>query len=520
MKKELFRMERVTYQEYGVTLLENFYLHIDQGEIMGMLPVNAYGLNGFLKLLQTNAPLYDGYVYYAGEMVNSWKEEYRTTNRISIIGAESRLVGNLSVTDNIFVLRQGFRQEIIRERLLARQLQPFLEEMGVELPLDARVKRLTAFQRVLVELLRAVVLGHRLIVIHDVGSLISYEELKTLHQILRRYREKGYTFLYICPHLEEIAMVCGRCAMLSHGRIQNVVYEEELEAEVPRAYTAEYRKMVDSHQRIRGRDGRAGKEILRLEGICGEQLQNLELSVYEGECLAVQLQDDRAFAEAAGMLAGTYRVREGQIHMEGKRTRLRGNCRIAVIQELAARTMIFPELNYMDNLCMALSCRIPSIWRDGGIRESIRREYGPILGEEVFSMPVEELSEKQKLEMIYTRILLQKPRVVFCLQPFKGADLPLRMTIWRQMETLLKHKIAVVIVTVNLSDSLSLAERLIVVGRDGQQEFGRDEFFLVQGNVPWTHVAPDGPQRPEPHGKGASRSDAAGQRKTVCDKRD
>lgn len=495
MKQELFRMERVTYQEHGVTLLENFHIHIYRGEIMGMLPVNAYGLNGFLKLLQTNAPLYDGYVYYAGEMVNSWKEEYRSTNRISIIGAENRLVENLSVTDNIFVLRQGFRQEIIREHLLARQLQPFLEDMGVEIPLEARVKKLTAFQRVLVELLRAVVLGHRLIVLHDVGSLISYGELETLHQILRRYREKGHTFLYICPHLEEIAMVCGRCAMLSHGRIQNVVYEEELEAEVPRVYTAEYKRMVDSHQQIHRRDGETRKEILRLEGLCGEHLQNLGLSVYEGECLAVQLQDDRAFQEAVGMLTGAYRPREGRIYMDGKKVRLQGNRGIGVVQELAARTMIFPELNYMDNLCMALSQRIPSLWINGRIRSSIRREYGPILGEEVFSTPVEELSEKQKLELIYTRILLQKPQVVFCLQPFKGADLPLRMTIWRQMEMLLEHKIAVVIVTVNLSDALSLAERLIVVGRDGQEEFGRGEFALVQGNVPWTHMAPINPQR-------------------------
>ena len=101
---------------------------------------------------------------------------------------------------------------------------------------------------------------------------------------------------------------------------------------------------------------------------------------------------------------------------------------------------------------------------------------------------MEELSEKQKLEMIYTRILLQKPQVVFCIQPFKGADLPLRMTIWRLMEKLLEHKIAVVIVSVNLSDSLSLADRLIIVDKNSRQELRRSQFARMQGRIPWTHI--------------------------------
>ena len=38
-----------------------------------------------LKLLERNLPLYDGYIYYGGEKVNTWKEHYKAANRISII---------------------------------------------------------------------------------------------------------------------------------------------------------------------------------------------------------------------------------------------------------------------------------------------------------------------------------------------------------------------------------------------------------------------------------------------------
>lgn len=488
MKIELFRMERVTYREQDVTLLENFNINIYQGEIMGMLPVNSHGLSAFLHLLQTNLPLYDGYVYYCGEMINSWKEERRTNNRISIIGSDNRLVERLSVTDNIFVLRNGFRQEIIREGLLQKQLRPFLEDIGIEIPMKERVEKLTAFERVIVELLRAVVTGHRLIVLQEIGSLVSHEELKKVHEILHHYVDKGYTFLYICSHLEEIAMICGRCAMLSNGHIQNVIQEKELNDEVLRIYPAEYDQMVRHHQEIHADDVQQEQEVLLAEGVSGEYLSNLTFQVHAGECLAVQFMDDLAFHEAAGILTGIRQADAGTIRMNGKSVPLLGNPHIAVIQEMASRTMIFPELDYMENLCMALSQRMPSVWMRKNIRNSIRKEYAPILGEEVFSMSMEELSEKQKYQMIYTRILLQKPQVVFCIQPFKGADLPLRMMVWKLMEILMEHGIGVVILSMNLSDSLSLADRLVVVDRQGQKEILRRDFASIPGWVPWTHI--------------------------------
>lgn len=116
MKKEIFRMERVTYKEAEVIRLEDFNLQIYEGEIMGMVPFNGYGMTEFLELLQTNIPIYDGYIYYNGELVNSWKESSGTHNRISIIQAKSSLVESMTVADNVFVMRSGFRQEVIRDK--------------------------------------------------------------------------------------------------------------------------------------------------------------------------------------------------------------------------------------------------------------------------------------------------------------------------------------------------------------------------------------------------------------------
>lgn len=488
MRREIFRMERVTYREQEVTQLRDFNIQIDQGEIMGLLPVNSHGLAAFLKLLETNLPLHDGYVYYGGELVNSWKGSARTQNRISVIGAANRLVDALSVTDNIFVMRQGFRQEIIRKELLWNQLQPFLKDIDMDLPADVPVKKLPVFERVVLELLRAVVLGHRLIVLHEIGTLISYEELSKLHRILRHYAAQGFSFLYICPHFEELEQICSRSALLSHGRILKTIPGGEMADQMLKLYTAEYESMVRYHLEKREAQYDRGHKVLEMSHLAGKAVNDFSLEVYEGECVAVQIMDNDSFLELRELLMGEESPRSGKILVDGKRQRLAGNPKVAVIRELPTRTMLFPQLSYMENLCICLAQRIPSFWGRRNIQKSVRLEYGPILGEEIFQCPVEELSERQKYQLVYTRILLAKPRVVFCVQPFKGADLPHRMFIWKMLEMLLSQGIAVVLLSLALSDSLALADRLVILGKEEQREILRKDFASVPEIVPWMYL--------------------------------
>ena len=485
MRQEVFRMERVTYIEKGIKRLEDFNLQIYQGEIMGLIPINAHGLQELLLLMQTNMPLYDGHIYYCGERINSWKNPRRCANRIGIIDANSRLVEHMTVTDNIFVLRQGFRQEVIQNKLLRKQLEPFMSDIEVDIVADAYVDRLSAFERVVVELLRAVVAGYRLIVLNEISTVINGEELAKLHEIIHHYDRRGFSFLYVSPHLEEIMEVCDRVALLSNGRIQKVAQGEEMKAEIVEGYTLEFDRMVRYHMENRNQAVWQKKEILSFSHVTGEVLQDFNMKVYEGECLVIQNLDNQVFQDILQVLYGDRKVKKGNCFISGKRVQLPASKEIAVIAAEPTKTMIFGELSYMDNLCMGLSRRVPGVWKRN-MRESVRKEYGPVLGEEVFGMPVERLSEKQKYQMVYTRVLLQKPRVVVCVQPFKGADLAHRVFVWKMMEMLLDKGMSVVILTINLADSMSLADRLIRIGKDGIiQEINREDFGSLSITAPW-----------------------------------
>lgn len=488
MRQEIFRMERVTYVEKGITQLEDFNLQIYQGEIMGFIPVNGHGLAAFLKLLQWNLPLEDGFVYYGGKLINSWKEAKKGHNRISIIQNQSCLVERMTVADNIFVIRQGFHQEIIRPGLLRRQLQPFLRDIGIDISADSYVEKLSSFERVVVEILRAVVMGYRLIVLNEISTLVSEPELRKLYEIIRKYTAQGVSFLYISLHFEEIFQICDRAAMLSDGRIQKVFQESEMAPDAM-DYPENYNSLVRGHMNSRPERRRKKDMIMELRNICSGSMKHLNIRIYKGECIVIQSMDYVVFQKLTGILTGDMLPDDGEVLLSGAKITRKNSREAAVIQEQPTRSMIFPSMSYMDNLCFGLFRRIPARWREGRIRESVRIEYGSVLGEEVFSMKTEDLTEMQKYQLVYTRILLQRPKIVFCVQPFKGADMPHRMQIWKLIEAFLEKEIAVVILAINLADSMALAERLLRIDKDGTLiEISKEEFAMLSAATPWRHL--------------------------------
>ncbi len=486
MRQEIFRMERVTYPDKGSKRLEDLNLQIYQGEIMGLVPISAQGLQELLQLMQTNLPLYDGYVYYCGERVNSWKSTRRSLNRIGVIDAHSRLVEHMTVSDNIFVLRQGFRQNIIQGKLLQRQLAPFMRDIGMQIPADAYVNKLPAFERVVVELLRAVVAGYRLVVLNEVSTVVNGEELAKLYEIMHHYVGQGFSFLYISLHLEEIMEICDRVAFFSNGRIQKVAQRGEMTSEIAQSYSFEFDRMIRYHMGTHNAAEREKKTVFSISHITGDVLSDFTMEVYKGECLVVQNLDEQVHRDILYMLCGEKNPKSGEFRMDGCSIQPASSRDFALISADPAKTMVFRGMSYLDNLCMGLSRRVPGIWKNARMKNSVKREYAEILGKDVFSIPVEALGERQKCQLVYTRILLQKPKLVVCVQPFRGADLTHRVFIWQMMETLLEKGMAVVILTINLADSMSLADRLIRVGKEGiVQEVRREEFGSISINAPW-----------------------------------
>ena len=117
--------------------------------------------------------------------------------------------------------------------------------------------------------------------------------------------------------------------------------------------------------------------------------------------------------------------------------------------------MIFSQLSYLDNLGITLDHRLPELWLSRRVQRGLRQECESKQETEVFDLPPGKLLTQQKYDVVYLRILRQNPKVVFCIQPFQRADMELRIHIWKLREQVLEKGAALVILDINLADSLS-----------------------------------------------------------------
>lgn len=492
MKKEVLRLQDVTYKKENTIIFRNMSFHILAGEIMGVIAMNSYGMDEMLDVIVNNLPLYYGYVYYQEHCVNSWKEEKHVRNRICLIDSETSLVSGLNVVTNVFTLRAGFGKELLNERMLAGLLQPFLDEIQSNIDPYMLVDKLSAYKRVLVEILRAIVAGYRLIILREISTVISENELQKLFEIMRYYTGKGFSFIYVAYHFEEIQQICDRAIMMSEGNINLIFNKEQIQKGISEELYIDYYNHVSQRLEHRARntpEGTAEKEVLYVKKMSGNYLENLEFKVYKGECLVIQSLDTKMYKEFLEILEYGDGLKDVEMYIEGKRIRDYRSRKIAFLKEEATQTMLFEDLSVCDNLCIGLDGKIPSIWMRKKVQKSVQEEYARIFGEDIFDREIHELTDEQKTRVVYMRILLEKPEVVFMVQPFKHAGIPHRLQVWELHTLLLERGISIVILAMNMSDSLTIADRVIRISRiEGEvisKEFTYRQFAELPMSLPW-----------------------------------
>ena len=492
MKEEILRMERVTCRIKGKTELQDVSLRITEGEIVGLIPINTYGLESLLAILLNNEPIYYGYVYYCEECINSWRNEKRRRNPVTLIDGNPALVEGMSVALNLYAFRSDSKDEILREKQMRAEITPYLEDLdpgrfGITILPDTLAEKLSTLQSVVVEIMRAYMLGHRLIILREISSVLSEEQVLVLSKVMRHYADRGCAFLYISMHMEEIRQICTKVAVFTNGSVDMVADLNKgeggaLEQSAYLVYADGLYRSVSGTLASQEQE-HIGDTLLEIRT---ESIPS-GIRVRKGECLAVQFLDTRPYQEIVDSLSHPQNGKRTALYLSGIRITGRLNRKVAVLKENAAQTMIFSEMSVLDNLCMTADHRLPEIWRRNSQRRMIRQEYVRLTEHDPFTRNVNELSREERTELVYMRIYMQRPEVLIIEQPFKGADVPMKQRIWELIELLISEGVTVVLLTVNMADSLALASRAIRVGSHGQtEEYERDSFSELPDNLPWT----------------------------------
>ncbi|MGI6269725.1 MAG: sugar ABC transporter ATP-binding protein [Candidatus Howiella sp.] len=465
MREETLRIERVTLFEQDRLVLDNLSLHLFSGEILGLICVNFRGQEAMVRLIEQNIPIHYGFVYLHERQVNAYEKSDFSYNRATVIETKSRLVGDLSVAENIFVLRHGFKNRFVNHAMLENQVLQIADELGIRLDPTRTVRELSFFDRCVVALVKAYVSGSRLVVVRDISNSMSATDLRAFHRLMRHFAESGVSFLYICNHHQEVFSICDRAAIMEDGQIRKFLDPDEMTDQMIEHYCASFSKrLIREEKKLalakqQDEEIRRG-EILILRDVVTEHCSGVSFSLLQGECAVLLDMDTRILEDLLALLSCEGRLLSGKMLIDGYPVSKKSP--VSFIAENPSESMILPSLPAIDNLCFLLDQKQPNIWRRTKFRKSIAKEFAPIFKTDIYTLEVKDLTNRQKIDLVYYRILLQRPKLVVCVQPFAQADMYLRSHIISLINRFKKQNITFLILAVSTSDSLYVADRILL----------------------------------------------------------
>ena len=184
-------------------------------------------------------------------------------------------------------------------------------------PMD-KVQDLSMANQQVVEIVKALSLDCRLLILDEPTSSLTEIETENLFQIIQELKQRGISILYISHRLKEVFRVCDRVTILRDGRyvktlaIKDTTEDEVIRNMVGRSISTFYPEKA----------GQGEEEILRVEGLTKERIfRNVSFSVKKGEILGFAGLVGAGRSEVARAICGIDGFDTGQVYLSQESVR-------------------------------------------------------------------------------------------------------------------------------------------------------------------------------------------------------
>ena len=220
-------MERIekSFGENQVLIDVNFV--VNAGETHALLGENGAGKSTLMKVLIGVYAADGGRIVLDGEDVTALSLRERLDRGIAMIFQELSVLPNRSVAENLFVLREprAFGWRVDTHRMIA-DAQTLIDRYGFGLRASARVGDLGFAQRQMVEILKALSRGAKLLVMDEPTSSLTVREEDTLFATVDQLKASGIGIVYISHRMADVLRLSDRISIVKDGQLDWAAHAE------------------------------------------------------------------------------------------------------------------------------------------------------------------------------------------------------------------------------------------------------------------------------------------------------
>ncbi|HWS53514.1 MAG TPA: ABC transporter ATP-binding protein [Pyrinomonadaceae bacterium] len=397
---------------------------------------------------------------------------------IGMVHQHFMLVDTMTVAENIVLGAEPGSAAAVDTRRAAEEIRRLSDEFRLSVDPHALVETLSVGQQQRVELLKALYRRANILILDEPTAVLTPQEVEEFFGILRRMREQGKTVVIITHKLSEVLAISDEVTVMRDGRVVGRV-------ETAGTSAAELARMMvgrDVLLRVEKPEARPGATVLSVSRLTvtaggGERgLRDVSFEVRAGEIVGVAGVEGNGQTELIEALAGLVpapRV-SGRVEFDGRDVtragaRERREVGIAHIPEDRHRRGLILDFDLAENSILGVHYRRPAVSHAplldlGGIRaralEVIRdfdvRPANP-------DLPARALSGGNQQKLIIGREFELRPKLLLVSQPTRGVDIGAIEFIHRKLVALRDEGCAVLLVSAELEEVTSLADRLLVI---------------------------------------------------------
>lgn len=465
----LLEMKGICKSFNGVPALHDAQLSLESGEVHALLGENGAGKSTLIKILGGIYSKDSGEIYIDGEKVEINGVKDARANGISIIHQELMMLPQMTIYENVFLGQECKSNGFLKRSEMIAKTKEMLDFFLLDLDPTMKLGRLPIAQQQIIEIIRAISFGARIIVMDEPTSSLSEKEVDFLFDAIRRLKKENVGIIYISHRMSELDVIADRVTVMRDGGyistevMKEVTRENLITKMVGRALGDYY---IHTHVPT-------DEVVLRAENYSdGVSVKNASFELCKGEVLGFAGLVGAGRSELMKCIFGVTQKTSGTLEIEGKQVELNGvrdamKAGIGLVPESRKSEALYPSQSVRYNMTIEVMDK----FLKAGRRNS--RVENEIVDEYVQKMSVKLASPEQKIlrlsggnqqKVIIGRWLATAPRILILDEPTRGVDVGAKVEIYEIIDQLAKSGVSVIIISSELPEVIGMSDRIIVMG--------------------------------------------------------
>jgi len=453
-------------------------LVVDWGRVHALLGENGAGKSTLMNVVYGMVTSDAGEIEFDGRPVHIAGPQDAIKLGIGMVHQHFMLIPRLSVVENIMLGHEIVRGAgVIDMDKAAGIIGNLSARYGLQVDPRARVGDLTVGLQQRVEIVKALYRGARVLILDEPTAALTPQETEGLFDVVRGLVREGAAVIFITHKLGEVMAVADRITVMRRGKVVGTA--------IPKDTTpGELAQMMVGRPvllRVARGPAHPTKTALEVDKLVVQDdrrhtvVDGISLTVRSGEIVGIAGVEGNGQNEMVEAIIGLRPARAGRVLLSGRDitrrpTRWRLRSGLSEVPADRQRMGLVLEFPIYDNLVLSDYDESPYanglVRRLGVLREHARKLMKAFdIRAQAPEQPVGSLSGGNQQKVILARELGTRPQVLIASQPTRGLDVGSIEFVHSRLVTQRDEGLAVLLVSSELDEVLSLADRVAVIYR-------------------------------------------------------